>query len=201
MTGKTSYPLNKISIILIALIGLIYLSLETNPFYELLYFENTKILKGEVWRIFTAHITHNNLDHLLVNLAAFVIIFILFDNKLTTYNWFIFFIFSTLFIACCYLILDAKEANFVGSSSLAYATFSVMGLSNYSTNRFFSAISLSFIVVVVICQQLITEFSLLSILSETDLATQSHLYGMISGFIYFALLSAIKIRSKQTASS
>ncbi|MCW8929037.1 MAG: rhombosortase [Gammaproteobacteria bacterium] len=72
----------RISIFLSSLISALFFTIGAVP--EILYFNQEAISNGELWRLFTAHIVHSDLEHLTWNLCALLILSLLIerDNRL-----------------------------------------------------------------------------------------------------------------------
>jgi len=51
---------------------------------ETLYFNYYSIANGEVWRLFSAHLVHSDLEHLIWNLLAFIILSLLMEQQSRT---------------------------------------------------------------------------------------------------------------------
>jgi rhomboid family GlyGly-CTERM serine protease len=55
--------------------------------FTALAFDRSSILRGEVWRLFTAHLVHVGRDHLLWNLAAILLVWLLVGRGLALRSW------------------------------------------------------------------------------------------------------------------
>ncbi len=76
---KEIFKQYKITVFLFTLISILFFSLGAVP--ESLYFNQTAISNGEYWRLITAHLVHSDLEHLIWNLCALVIISSLIEQK------------------------------------------------------------------------------------------------------------------------
>ena len=59
----------------------VLLNLLPEAWQNALHYQRGAILDGELWRLFTAHLTHLNVPHLLLNLVGFWLIWQLFYNR------------------------------------------------------------------------------------------------------------------------
>ena len=69
----------RISLILLSLTSLIFFTLGAVP--ESLYYNKEAISNGEIWRLVSAHIVHSDLEHLVWNLCALIILSLLIERE------------------------------------------------------------------------------------------------------------------------
>lgn len=69
----------RISVMLFTLTSLIFFTLGAVP--ESLYYNKEAISHGEIWRFISAHIVHSDLQHLLWNLCAIIILSLLIERE------------------------------------------------------------------------------------------------------------------------
>ena len=69
----------QVSLILLILTGTVFIALGAVP--QSLYFNKEAIANGEIWRFFTAHVVHSDLQHLIWNLCALAILSLLIERE------------------------------------------------------------------------------------------------------------------------
>jgi len=69
----------RISFMLLILISSVFIILGAVP--ESLYYNKDAINNGEIWRFVTAHIVHSDLEHLVWNLCALIILSLLIERE------------------------------------------------------------------------------------------------------------------------
>lgn len=140
------------------------------------------VLHGEIWRIFSAHLTHASWEHLLVNLASFGALLWLYPELLKRQQWLLALLWCAPWIALVELFKLSGEQWYVGYSGVFFGTLA------YASVRYFVTTRVSRFVLLFLGFKLIWEQSVgpLSLLEQTDqfqIATSAHLCGVIAGLL------------------
>ena len=84
-------------------------------------YDRNAIYNGELWRIITAHFVHIGWEHLLMNLLAFVIIWFLIREFLTTFMCYLILLISTIGISIFFYFFMDKLQWYVGLSGVLHS--------------------------------------------------------------------------------
>ncbi len=149
----------------------------------LLIYHRSAITDGQIWRLFTGHLIHSNLWHLLLNLASLMMIGILFSQHLTYKMWIIVFTLSALMISFAYYFTAPQFEYYVGLSAILYAVIIIGALLDIKHQPMIAGLILLVVTGRVIWQQLYGTADDLEQLIEQRVAVESHLFGIISGYL------------------
>ena len=159
---------------------------------ESLEYHHSKIIAGELWRLITGHLVHSNLWHLILNLASLTLIATLFGTLLNFKQWFFGFLFSGLFVSACYIVISPQFESYVGLSAVLYGAIIIGALLDLGKNIWIAVALLVIVTGRVIWQQFDGASIELAEMVGTRVAIESHLYGIISGYLY-GLTMCIKL--------
>jgi rhomboid family GlyGly-CTERM serine protease len=87
---------------------------------ELLKYDRLAIGDGEYWRLLSGHFAHLGPEHLLLNLAGLVLVWLLVGRQYTTPQWLIVTAFSLVIISLGFWFLDRNLIWYVGLSGLLH---------------------------------------------------------------------------------
>lgn len=170
---------------LVALAALTLLA-TSQPLYETLYFDATLVSHGQIWRPFTTWLVQANVEHWLVNLWGLVVIAIVIPRRLSRVNvvgmtaiW--------LLSSVCLWLSDYQA--YVGLSGLLYGLlFWSIAQSPFYGKPIKAAVLGAIIVKVVVENSALPWFkeAWLSQWIGSEIAHESHAWGLVSGIIVFA---------------
>lgn len=154
----------------------------------LLEFNREKILQGEYWRLITSNLVHYGVAHVLMNIAAFIIISFTLLKELSLKPYIVLLLICAIAVNLGTLLFN-PELNFYRGFSGALHGLIVAGLLlNSFRNRW-----LSYVCVLLVFAKIIHEHQAdfqaneLQALLPVKVAVDSHLYGAIAGLIFFGL--------------
>jgi len=155
---------------------------------DLLEFKREMISQGEFWRLFTGHFFHTNLNHLLLNLAAVVLLWFLhgeFYQKLTS----ILFLISICLLTALGIYFFALDIHwYVGLSGILHGLFIWGAIKDIESKRITGYLLLIGVVMKLIYEQLYGADPSVSSLIDANVAIDAHLWGAISGAVISIVL-------------
>ena len=95
---------------------------------EFLRYDRPAILRGEVWRLLSAHIIHLGWSHAGMNLAALILVWMLFNPLFSPAVWFIYTVVSSVLISLALLLSNPELHYYVGFSGVLHTLFVVGAL-------------------------------------------------------------------------
>ena len=150
---------------------------------DALSYHRDSVEGGQFWRLLTGHFVHSNGWHLLLNLASLMMIGLLFSQHLSIFLWTIAFVASGLFISACYYFIAPQYQYYVGLSAILYGVIIVGALLDLKEQTIIAALVLIVVTGRVIWQQFSGSVESLADLIESRVAIESHLFGIISGYL------------------
>ena len=182
-------------------IGLIIVALWLggNDWVSALEYHREKIAAGEFWRILTGHLVHTNTWHMLLNLASMLFIGLLFGTLLTAQVWVLAFLFCALAVSATYWFISPQYIVYVGLSAALYGIIIIGALQDLKHNQLIAGALVIFVTGRVIWQQFDGASESLSDMVESRVAVESHLYGLIAGYVYSLLLLVKKTSADKDA--
>ncbi|MCP4413240.1 MAG: rhombosortase [Gammaproteobacteria bacterium] len=186
-------PNKSIIFFLIMAVIIIVLWLMGESASNMLTYHRSAIADGQIWRLFTGHLIHSNLWHLLLNLASLIMIGWLFSQHLSYKIWMILFTLSALMISFAYYFTAPQFEYYVGLSAILYAVIIIGALQDIKHQPTIAGLILLVVTGRVIWQQLYGTADELEQLIDQRVAIESHLFGIITGYV----LGMIVILRKQ----
>lgn len=96
-------------------------------FGEALFYNRPAIDQGQWWRIWTGQWAHLNVNHTLMNLSGFVMIYFVFRGYQTRRSWLLSLILLTLWVGFALYVFDEKLHTYAGLSGALHG-FLIIGL-------------------------------------------------------------------------
>lgn len=147
----------------------------------ILQYERTPVLHGEVWRIFTAHLTHINRNHLSLNIVGIIFIFLLWGDLLTPWKW-------VAASACCMLgislghVLFSPQLNWYrGFSGVLHGLVILGVLREIQGGNKWYRIVLVAVIAKILSEQTLGPMSMTHQFINAPVVPSAHLWGAISG--------------------
>ena len=150
---------------------------------DALKYHREAVSSGQIWRLVTGHFVHSNGWHLLLNLASLLMIGMLFSQHLSIAVWSAVFIISALAISLCYFIIAPQYNYYVGLSATLYGVIIIGALLDIKQQPFIAILILVVVTGRVIWQQFYGVVGPLAEIIEDRVAIESHLFGIITGYI------------------
>jgi len=155
---------------------------------EWLRYQREPILNGELWRLLSGNLVHLGWEHLVMNLAGLILIWLLFGRLLHTGQWLLVILISSLAVGIGLLVFNPQLDWYVGQSGMLHGIF-VAGLIA-STRRGYR---LEWFLLLALGIKLAWEQYQGALPGSAELAggaviVDAHLYGAISGLLTGLLL-------------
>lgn len=168
---------------LLIAISLVCLGLQFEPLASQVNWHRDFILEGQWWRILTGNFTHTNFAHLGMNLAGLWVISYIFKPSPRL----LLLCLVTISLAVGVLNFLSSMNGYVGLSGALHGLFAYFALLEALNGR-----KSSWLLVVGVMAKVAWELTMGASSSTSELinarvAVESHLFGMLSGFIFAAL--------------
>lgn len=163
---------------------------ETNQYFA--YYHNL-VAKGQVWRLITAHLCHTNGYHFLLNSIGLIVVVTLFINTFKKYSLIPLSIFSGLFIAIALFYFESNVHSYVGLSGVLHGLFAFAVCDELKRKEKWAYILAVGFIVKISWEQLNGPSANTESLIAATVLINAHLYGAISGIVYFFIYSIKKI--------
>lgn len=150
---------------------------------EWLRYERSDILNGEVWRLFTAHFVHLGWSHLLMNLAALALIWILFGRMLSQSAWLIISLIGMLGVSLGLLLFSPSIGWYVGLSGMLHGLFAAGVMASLRAGNRLEIVLLLLLLGKLMWEQIYGPLPGTAEFAGGAVVTDSHLYGAVSGFM------------------
>ncbi len=146
----------------------------------------------EYWRLITAHFIHLNWQHFAFNMVGAGLCLLIFAKDVEISHWLISAIVISLFSSLG-LIFTGFEGSYMGFSDTLYGWIVIGILSIYSKERWLSLLMLTFLTGRILYEQFFpSPFG--ELFDGATVASNSHLFGLLGGFLYFAFMILLKNR-------
>ena len=164
---------------------------------EILKYDRLAIANGDYWRLLSGHFSHLGPEHLLLNLAGLVLVWLLVGRQYTTPQWTFVTAFSLVIITLGFWYADPNLIWYVGLSGLLHGLLIAGAIRGIRTQTMESAIVLVAVAGKLIYEQLVGPLPGSEATAGGAVITNAHLYGAIGG----ALAAAILWRGAEPATS
>jgi rhomboid family GlyGly-CTERM serine protease len=150
-------------------------------------YEHAGVAAGQWWRFLTAHLTHLDARHALLNAAAFALLWALFARSYAPRQWLVAIGLSVLTIDAGFWLLSPEVAWYVGASALLHGVFACGCIAWIRGGD-----RLGIVALVLLAGKLAWEqhSGPLPFMGDRPVLTISHLYGATGGVLAGLLLRA-----------
>lgn len=180
MISFKSLPLQRQQFVLplcVVLLSLLAYFVESNLFH----FQRDLFIDGEFWRGFTGHFLHTNLNHLLLNLAAVMLLWVLHGHFYTYKNYVTVFIVSAITTTFGIYVYSPEIMQYVGLSGVLHGFFMWGALKDIQHKDKTGYLLLIGVIGKVAYEQVVGPSEDVARLISATVAVDAHLWGMIGG--------------------
>lgn len=201
----SSFPLSlkhSLVVLVIAVIAILAFAGEYyfgNSITQAFVYQRNLIIKGELWRIFTGHLLHTNAYHLLLNLAALIMLWALHGRFYSIKNY------SALFLFCCVstsvgvFFTSPSLIQYVGLSGVLHGIFVFGAIMDIVSKDKTGYLLFLGVWLKIAHEQIYGASEDVSSLIEANVAVDAHLWGAIGGLLFtLVYLFFIKLKSNKT---
>lgn len=184
-------PLQQAGWLLIGSFGALLVLLQFADMQGVLRYERVTIVRGEWWRVMTAHLVHANVRHLLLNLTGLALVAQLFKDDFSLAQWFWIVSLSGLCVSAGLLVFDPQLQWYVGLSGVLHGCIAAGAVIWWRTERPLLAAALSMVLLAKLGWEQL--HGALPLAGELPVIVDAHLYGAIGGG-----LAAVAIIARRT---
>lgn len=151
---------------------------------QTLIYQRELIAQGEVWRLFTGHLLHTNGFHLLLNLAALIMLWALHGRFYSIKNYGALFLFCSISTSMGIFYTDPSLIEYVGLSGVLHGIFvfgAIMDIKSKDKTGYLLFIG---VWLKIAHEQIYGASTEVSDLIEASVAIDAHLWGAVSGLLF-----------------
>lgn len=190
-------------VLIIALLSTIAFAVEnimgeavTNGFV----YQRQLIAQGEVWRLVTGHFLHTNGFHLLLNLAALIMLWALHGRFYSIKNYCALFLLCALFTSISLYCFNASLIQYVGLSGVLHGIFVFGAIMDISAKDKTGYVLFIGVWLKIAHEQVYGASTDVSALIEASVAVDAHLWGAVGGLL-FSISYVFLLRQKKPVTS
>lgn len=185
------FPLSKQHTIIVIMVALLSLSafIFNNTSSDFLVYQQNLITQGELWRILTGHFFHTNGYHLLLNLAALILLWALHGQYYTVKNYTLLFLTSAIVCSLGLYFFSPSIIQYVGLSGVLHGVFVWGALMDIKHNEKTGYLLFIGAWLKIAHEQFYGASSDVSSLIEANVAIDAHLWGAIGGLLFYIISS------------
>ena len=162
------------------------------PITDTLVYHYHFITDGQYWRLITGHLLHTNTNHLLLNLAGAVLLWLIHGHYYTIKNYVFLLLFLALGISGGLYFYSPELIQYVGLSGILHGLFTWGVLHDICTKQKGGYLLLIGIIAKVTHEQVIGASDNISKIIGANVAVDAHLWGLIMGIIAFFIMLCLK---------
>ena len=156
--------------------------------FSLFQYQRDYILSGQLWRLVTGHFVHVTWMHLILNLAGFVIIWLIFKHILDQQTWWLLTLGSMVGVDVGLLIFHPEIKWYMGLSGVLHGLFAAGAIFQIRLYGVRGIIYLILLIIKLLWEQFNGPLPGSGELSGGRVITEAHLYGAIGGSIIMLML-------------
>lgn len=147
-------------------------------------FSRQDIAGGEWWRLLTSHLVHANLQHMLWNMGGALLCMLVFRHDVPVRHWLYSAVFISLFSSLCMYFVYLSGVGYVGFSDTLYGWILMGLLALLPKEKLLAIVLLTLLVGRLLYEYFVPGSPFDDVLSAGRVAKESHLYGLLGGFLY-----------------
>lgn len=174
---------------------LVLLSSLPDTMQQVLQYQRTAISSGELWRLLSGHLLHSNHWHLIMNLAGLLLAMLLHSHYYRAVKLYSQLALSAVLISLALYCFSASIVVYVGLSGLLHSMLTLGALRDIQQKMTTGWLLLAGLIVKVGWEQWQGPDPQLAKLIDANVATDAHLYGVITGLIVALLARLMRLSS------
>lgn len=163
---------------------------------SLLAYYHTGLENFELWRLITGSFCHTNFNHLAMNVFGLIVTLLLFIDTFKQTKIWPLFIFNSLFISIALFLFEPSIIWYVGLSGVLHGLFSFAVICDLKNKDVWGYLLGSGFILKIAYEQFFGASQSTIDLIEANVAINAHLYGAISGVIFYFLYALYKNRKR-----
>jgi len=149
-----------------------------------LRFDQQAILHGELWRLFSCHFVHLTWSHLAMNMAGFILVWILFGQLLSSWEWLLMLIPACLLVSLGLLLFNPDVLWYVGFSGVLHSFIVIACLFDLNNKHMDGKVLLVAVCIKLIYEQFYGPLPGSEATAGGRVIVDAHLYGAIAGLLF-----------------
>jgi len=158
---------------------------------QALIYQRPLIIEGEIWRFITGHLLHTNRFHLLLNLAALIMLWALHGHFYTIKNYVALFLFCSIITSLGIFYGTPSLTEYVGLSGVLHGIFVFGALMDIKAKDKTGYLLFIGIWLKIVHEQIYGASTDVSELIEASVAIDAHFWGAVGGLVFTVLYFAI----------
>lgn len=155
---------------------------------ELLKYDRLAIANGEIWRFVSGHFVHLGLQHLLLNVAGLILVWLLVGAQYTTRQWGLVTVISLVVINAGFWLFDPNLIWYVGLSGLLHGFLIAGAIPLSRQTPLEAAIICAAVTAKLVYEQVAGPLPGSEATAGGAVVTDAHLFGAIGGALAAAIL-------------
>jgi len=194
---STRHFLPVFSVVIIAILAFIIEQTNLgNSFTSFFVYQRLSISKGEIWRLFTGHFLHTNSYHLLLNLAALIMLWLLHGRFYTQVNYALLFLFSALSTSLGIYYFSPDLLQYVGLSGVEHGVLVFGAIMDIRSKNRVGYLLLLGLCLKIVYEQTYGASTEVSNLINANIAIDAHLWGALGGLLFAMIYPIIQNQIK-----
>ncbi|HCM47214.1 MAG TPA: rhombosortase [Colwellia sp.] len=193
-------PIQKQHSLLVVIIALLAILayLLNDEIDSLFVYQYQLISQGELWRIFTGHFLHTNGIHLLLNLAALILLWALHGHFYNLKNYSLLFITSALICSAGLFYFSPEIHQYVGLSGVLHGIFVFGAILDIRYKDKTGYLLFIGVWLKIAHEQFYGASKQVSTLIDANVAIDAHLWGALGGLIFSCCYVIIGIQKQRS---
>ncbi|MDO6507060.1 rhombosortase [Colwellia sp. 4_MG-2023] len=186
----SSFPFSKQHSLIVLIIAVISIFAFAAEFFindsvtQVFVYHRNLIAQGEIWRLFTGHLLHTNGYHLLLNLAALVMLWALHGRFYTIKNYCALFTFCAFITSMGIYYGSPSLIQYVGLSGVLHGIFVFGAIMDIAAKDKTGYLLFIGVFMKIAHEQIYGASTDVSDLIEASVAVDAHLWGAIGGLVF-----------------
>jgi len=174
-------------VMLIMILAILAFSFEYalgNNFADAFVYQRKLITSGELWRLFSGHFLHTNVFHLLLNLAALVMLWFLHGSFYHQANMFALFVSCALTTSLGLYYFNPELHQYVGLSGVLHGIFVFGAMMDIRAKEKTGYLLFLGVWLKIAHEQIYGASTDVSDLIDANVAVDAHLWGAVGGLLF-----------------
>jgi len=166
---------------------------------QTLVYQRSLISQGEIWRLFTGHLLHTNGVHLLLNLAALLMLWALHGRFYTITNYVALFLLCAISTSIGIYYYNPSLIQYVGLSGILHGIFVFGAIMDINAKDKTGYLLFIGVWLKIAHEQVYGASSDVSDLIEASVAVDAHLWGAVGGLVFSTIYLLLPKENKKTS--